>query len=142
MGVVMAKKRIGILTGGGDGPGLNSVIKTVTYRSSENDIEVLGLRRGWEALTHLNLEDPASRSRYVIPLNRDNTRIIDRRGGTVLHTSRTNPSKMQKLPNHLAGKEFPVSQSTKGGVTTKTWDVSAQVLANVAGLGIDHLIAI
>ena len=46
----MAKKRIGILTGGGDVPGLNSVIKTVTYRSSENDIEVVGLRRGWEAL--------------------------------------------------------------------------------------------
>ena len=51
----IVKKRIGILTGGGDVPGLNSVIKTVTYRSSENDIEVVGLRRGWEALTHLNL---------------------------------------------------------------------------------------
>ena len=63
----MAKKRIGILTGGGDVPGLNSVIKTVTYRSSENDIEVVGLRRGWEGLTHLNLEDPASRRRYVMP---------------------------------------------------------------------------
>src|SRR6267378_1828567 len=59
----MAKKRIGILTGGGDVPGLNAVIKSVTYRSSENDIEVVGLRRGWEALTHLNLDDPASRSR-------------------------------------------------------------------------------
>ena len=47
----MAKKRIGIFTGGGDVPGLNSVIKTVTYRSSENDIEVVGLRRGWEGLT-------------------------------------------------------------------------------------------
>ena len=87
----MAKKRIGILTGGGDVPGLNSVIKSVTYRSSENDIEVFGLRRGWEGLTHLNLDDPASRSRYVIPLNRENTRTIDRRGGTVLHSSRTNP---------------------------------------------------
>jgi 6-phosphofructokinase len=53
----MAKKRIGILTGGGDVPDLNSVIKTVTYRSSENDMEIVGLRRGWEALTHLNLED-------------------------------------------------------------------------------------
>jgi 6-phosphofructokinase len=47
----MAKKRIGILTGGGDVAGLNSVIKTVAYRSSENDIELIGLRRGWEALT-------------------------------------------------------------------------------------------
>src|SRR5205085_11491260 len=101
----MAKKRIGILTGGGDVPGLNTVIKSVTYRSSENDIEVLGLRRGWEALTHLNLEDPASRSRYVMPLNRENTRIIDRRGGTALHTSRTTPSTMQKLPAQLPAKD-------------------------------------
>jgi ATP-dependent phosphofructokinase / diphosphate-dependent phosphofructokinase len=140
--MVMAKKRIGILTGGGDVPGLNSVIKSVTYRSSENDIEVFGLRRGWEALTHLNLEDPASRSRYVIPLNRENTRTIDRHGGTVLHSSRTNPSKMKKLPDHLAGKDFPVSLSTKGGSNTKTWDVSEQVLANLSALGIEYLIAI
>ena len=85
------------------------------------------------ALTHLNLEDPASRRRYVIPLDRENTRTIDRRGGTVLHSSRTNPSKMQKLPDHLAGKDFPVSLSTKGGIATKTWDVSRQVLANLVG---------
>ncbi len=85
----MAKKRIGILTGGGDVPGLNSVIKTVTYRSSENDIEVIGLRRGWEALTHVNLDDAESRRRYVMVLDRENTRTIDRRGGTVLHSSRT-----------------------------------------------------
>ncbi|WP_280983711.1 6-phosphofructokinase [Bradyrhizobium sp. ISRA463] len=110
----MARKRIGILTGGGDVPGLNAVIKSVTYRGSEDDIEVVGLRRGWEALTHLNLDDPASKSHYVIPLNRENTRVIDRRGGTVLHSSRTNPSKMKKLPDHLAGEGFPVSQSTKG----------------------------
>src|SRR5256714_15332950 len=115
----MAKKRIGILTGGGDVPGLNTVIKSVTYRSSENDIEVLGLRRGWEALTHVNLDDPASRRRYVMPLDRENTRVIDRRGGTVLHSSRTNPSKMQKLPDHLAGKDFPPSPSSKGA---NTWD--------------------
>jgi 6-phosphofructokinase 1 len=134
----MAKKRIGILTGGGDVPGLNSVIKTVTYRSSENDIEVLGLRRGWEALTHVNLGDAESRRRYVMVLDRENTRTIDRRGGTVLHSSRTNPSKMQKLPDHLAGKDFPVSQTNKGA----TWDVSKQVLANLSGLGIEHLIAI
>src|SRR5688572_32920549 len=134
------KKRIGILTGGGDVPGLNAIIKSVTYRGSENDIEVVGLRRGWEALTHVNLDDPASRSHYVIPLNRENTRTIDRRGGTVLHSSRTNPAKMQKLPAHLAGKDFPVSSSTKGGVTTKTWDASSQVLASLSGLGIEHLI--
>jgi len=134
----MAKKRIGILTGGGDVPGLNSVIKTVTYRSSENDIEVIGLRRGWEALTHVNLDDAESRRRYVMVLDRENTRTIDRRGGTVLHSSRTNPAKMQKLPDHLAGKDFPLSQTNKGA----TWDVSKQVLANLSGLGIEHLIAI
>src|SRR2546421_1601714 len=138
----MVTKRIGILTGGGDVPGLNAVIKSVTYRGSENDIEVVGLRRGWEALTHLNLEDPTSRSHYIIPLNRENTRTIDRRGGTVLHSSRTNPSKMQKLPDHLVGKDFPVSLSTKGGIATKTWDLTGQVLANLSGLGIEHLIAI
>jgi ATP-dependent phosphofructokinase / diphosphate-dependent phosphofructokinase len=138
----MAKKRIGILTGGGDVPGLNAVIKSVTYRGSENDIEVIGFRRGWEGLTHLNLDDPASRSRYVIPLDRENTRTIDRRGGTVLHSSRTNPAKMKKLPDYLTGKDFPVSASTKGGVATNTWDVSNQVLANLSALGIEHLIAI
>jgi ATP-dependent phosphofructokinase / diphosphate-dependent phosphofructokinase len=114
----------------------------VTYRSSENNIEVVGLRRGWEALTHVNLDNPASRSRYVTVLDRENTRTIDRRGGTVLHSSRTNPSKMQKLPDHLAGKDFPVSRSTKGGIAAQTWDVSRQVLANLSTLGIEHLIAI
>jgi len=138
----MARKRIGILTGGGDVPGLNSVIKSVAYRGSENDIEVFGFRRGWEGLTHLNLEDPKSRSHYLLPLNRENTRTIDRRGGTVLHTSRTNPSKMTGLPAHLAGMDFPASLSTKGGIATKTWDVSRQVLANLSALGIEHLIVI
>ena len=131
----MAKKRIGILTGGGDVPGLNSVIKTVTYRSSENDIEVIGLRRGWEALTHVNLDDSASRNRYILPLNRDNTRIIDRTGGTYLHSTRTNPSKVKKLPPHLAGKQFPKSGAG-------AYDLSSQVLGNLQALRLDYLIAI
>ena len=138
----MSAKRIGILTGGGDVPGLNSVIKTVVYRSSEIGCEVIGLRRGWEALTHVNLDEDASRSRYIQPLNRDNTRTIDRTGGTYLHSSRTNPSKMKKLPPHLAGKEFPKSESTKNGVTTVTYDVSSQVLSNLQALQLDYLIAI
>ena len=138
----MAKRRIGILTGGGDVPGLNSVIKSVVYRGSEHDIEVLGIRRGWEGLTHVNLEDPASKARYIWPLNRENTRTIDRSGGTVLHSSRTNPSKMKKLPDFLQGKEFPTAQSTKGGVTTTTYDVSKQVLRNLESLGIDYLLPI
>jgi len=138
---MMVKKRIGILTGGGDVPGLNSVIKTVTYRSSENDIEVIGLRRGWEALTHLNVDDETSRRRYLMPLNRENTRTIDRRGGTVLHASRTNPSKVQKLPDHLVGKDFPLSPSSRD-TASKSWDLSRQALANLSALGIEHLIAI
>ncbi len=101
----MARKRVGILTGGGDVPGLNSVIKSVVYRGAEHDVEVVGLRRGWEALTHLDLSDPASKARYVMPLDRENTRTVDRTGGTFLHSSRTNPSKMKKLPRHLEGKE-------------------------------------
>src|SRR5215510_16195714 len=133
----MARKRIGILTGGGDVPGLNSVIKSVAYRGSENDIEVFGFRRGWEGLTHLNLEDPRSKSHYLIPLNRENTRTIDRRGGTVLHSSRTNPARMPKLPPHLAGADFPVALSTKAGVATRTRDVSKRVMANLSALGIE-----
>jgi 6-phosphofructokinase 1 len=135
-------KRIGILTGGGDVPGLNSVIKGVTYRAAECGLEVIGVRRGWEGLTHLNLDDPESKARYVLPLNREVTRTIDRTGGTFLHSSRTNPSKMKKLPDFLKGKEFPTKESTKDGVNSTTYDVSSQVLKNLEALGIDYLIPI
>jgi len=94
----MAKKRIGILTGGGDVPGLNSVIKSVVYRAAELGCEVVGIRRGWEGLTHVDLNDPGSKAHYILPLNRENTRTIDRSGGTFLHSSRTNPTKMKNLP--------------------------------------------
>ena len=139
----MARKcRVGILTGGGDVPGLNSVIKSVVYRGHESGLETIGIRRGWEGLTHLDLHDEDSLNQYVMPLTRDNTRTIDRTGGTILHSSRTNPSKMKKLPAHLAGQDFPSSQSTKRGVTTTTHDVTPHVLRNLEGLGIDYLIAI
>jgi 6-phosphofructokinase len=136
-------RRIGILTGGGDVPGLNSVIKSVVYRGTQNDCEVIGLRRGWEGLTHLNLEDPASREHYVLPLNRENTRTIDRFGGTVLHSSRTNPSKMRELPEILKGGNFPKTTGDPAHPdTSTTWDVSARVLENLEKLRIDYLIAI
>jgi 6-phosphofructokinase 1 len=138
----MGAKRIGILTGGGDVPGLNSVIKTVVYRGSEIGCEVIGIRRGWEGLTHVNLSDPASRTRYVLPLNRENTRTIDRTGGTYLHSSRTNPSKMKKLPPVLEGQDFPKIESTKKGVTSTVYDVSKAVLKNIETLALDYLIAI
>src|SRR5215472_6496824 len=133
----MAKKRIGILTGGGDVPGLNSVIKSVVYRSAEIGCEVIGIRRGWEGLTHVNLQDPASRTRYVLPLNRENTRTIDRTGGTYLHTSRTNPSKMKKLPPIIAGQDFPKFEATKNGETSVVQDVTPAVLRNIEMLGLD-----
>ena len=138
----MSAKRIGILTGGGDVPGLNSVIKSVVYRGTEIGYEVLGIRRGWEGLTHVDLKDPASRSRYILPLNRENTRTIDRTGGTFLHSSRTNPTKMQELPPVLAGQQFPSKQSTRNGVTGTLFDVTPAVLKNIETLGLDYVVAI
>lgn len=138
----MANKRIGILTGGGDVPGLNSVIKSVVYRGAEIGCEVIGIRRGWEGLTHVNLNDPASRTRYILPLNRDNTRTIDRTGGTFLHSSRTNPAKMKKVPPALQGQKFEAKESTNKGVTSTVYDVTPGVLKNIETLGLDYLIAI
>jgi 6-phosphofructokinase len=135
----MARLRVGILTGGGDVPGLNSVIKGVVYRGTENDCEIVGIRRGWEGLTHVNLEDPASRDHYIQPLTRDNTRTIDRFGGTMLHSTRTNPSKMKKLPDWLLAQGFPSNNSTP---STTTWDVTSQVMKNLEKLRLDYLIAI
>ena len=89
--------RIGILTGGGDVPGLNSVIKSVVYRCSELGWEAIGIRRGWQGLTHQppgTAPDPD----FVRPLDRRSTRAIDRTGGTILHTSRTNPGRMREAP--------------------------------------------
>jgi 6-phosphofructokinase len=138
----MANKRIGILTGGGDVPGLNSVIKGVVYRGCEGGCEVIGIRRGWEGLTHVNFEDPLNQNRYILPLNRENTRTIDRTGGTFLHTTRTNPEKMKTLPDHLKGKNFPTVQTTKRGETSTVYDVTSQVLKNIETLRLDYLIAI
>jgi len=138
----MATQRIGILTGGGDVPGLNSVIKEVTYRATENNCEVVGIRRGWEGLTHVNLADEASKNRYILPLTRLNTHAIDRYGGTVLHSSRTNPSKMPALPEFLKGQNFTKNEVTKGGKTSTFYDLSPQVLKNIEALGLTSLIAI
>src|SRR6185437_5937456 len=138
----MAKKCIGILTGGGDVPGLNAVIKSVVYRAAETDCEVVGIRRGWEGLTHVDLNNPASKARYVLPLNRENTRTIDRTGGTFLHSSRTNPAKMKKLPPVLQNQKFEAKESTKKGVTSTVFDTTPAVLKNISSLGLEYLIAI
>lgn len=134
----MSSKRIGVLTGGGDVPGLNSAIKAIVDAGIERGYEIVGIRRGWEGLTHLNLDDPGSRSRYVLPLNRENTRTIERTGGTILHTSRTNPAKMKSIPEHLKGTEFPKRESEKG----TTYDLTRQVLKNLQDLRLDALVSI
>jgi 6-phosphofructokinase len=126
--------RIGILTGGGDVPGLNSVIKEVVYRGTENRCEIVGIRRGWEGLTHLNPDDPATKQRYILPLDRANTRTIDRFGGTMLHSSRTNPAKMKALPPFLSPDNFPQKNDR--------WDITSHVLKNIEWLKLDYLIAI
>ena len=129
--------RIGILTGGGDVPGLNSVIKSVVYRSTELGYEVLGIRRGWRGLTHLRL-GPALDRDHVMPLDRANTRTIDRTGGTMLHTSRTNPARLpvEDLPPHL------LADGARYKTTEGSYDLTPVVLENIAGLGIDHLVVI
>ena len=132
-----SKTTIGILTGGGDVPGLNPVIKSAVYRASEMGREVMGIRKGWEGLTHMKA-GPEPDPMYVRPLTRENTRTIDRSGGTVLHTSRTNPKRIAaaKIPAHLAErvKNLPFDG--------KNYDLTPVVLENLERLGIGCLIVI
>ncbi|HEX3219069.1 MAG TPA: 6-phosphofructokinase [Candidatus Limnocylindria bacterium] len=129
---------IGILTGGGDVPGLNSVIKSVVYRASELGWQVTGIRRGWQGLTHVRVgaDDQAD---WVRPLDRQSTRAIDRTGGTMLHTSRTNPGSMPSsaLPPHLA-------EADRAAYATGDdhYDLTPLVLRNLEGLQLSHLVAI
>jgi 6-phosphofructokinase 1 len=131
-------KRIGILTGGGDVPGLNSVIKSVVYRSSEVGWEAVGIRRGWKGLTHVDTEREDGGG-YLRPLDRGTTRAIDRTGGTVLHTSRTNPSSMRgsSLPELL-----DAARREQLATGDDQYDLTPVVLENLERLGIDALVAI
>jgi ATP-dependent phosphofructokinase / diphosphate-dependent phosphofructokinase len=135
---VTTPRRIGILTGGGDVPGLNSVIKSVTYRASELGIEVIGIRRGWEGLTHVQ-PGPSLDPDYLRLLDRRNTRTIDRTGGTVLHTSRTNPTRMQTaaLPPWLDPARAAGLQTEDG-----VHDLTPIVLEHLEALGIEALVPI
>lgn len=103
---------------------------------------MIGIRRGWEGLTHVDLNDPVSKERYILPLNRENTRTIDRTGGTFLHSSRTNPTKMKELPPALQGQTFEAKEWTKNGLTNTVFDVTPAVLRNIEMLGLDYLMAI
>ncbi len=131
-------RRIGVLTGGGDVPGLNSVIKSVTYRATELGMEVIGIRRGWEGLTHLQPGDGLD-PEYLRPLDRGKTRTIDRTGGTVLHTSRTNPARMKRgsLPAWLSPEDAERYRSTED-----RYDLTRVVLDHISDLGIDALVPI
>lgn len=132
------KSRIGILTGGGDVPGLNSVIKSVVYKSTELGYEVIGIRRGWEGLTHMR-PGPDPDPEYLRPLDRINTRGIDRTGGTMLHTSRTNPLRIRKsrAPAHIPAEILARLESTES-----SYNFTPVVLDNIAHLGLDELVVI
>ncbi|MCU1244341.1 MAG: 6-phosphofructokinase, partial [Acidobacteria bacterium] len=77
------RKRIAILTGGGDVPGLNAAIKAFVWRMTDDGHEVIGLRRGWASLLNIIPEADADNSDWILPLSRMNTRAIDRTGGTI-----------------------------------------------------------
>jgi 6-phosphofructokinase len=98
--------RIGILTGGGDVPGLNACIKAVVERVSDQGHEVIGIRRGWAGLLTTDLDDPETVKANLVRLDPPAVRTIDRTGGTVLHTSRTNPGKVKAkdVPAFLEGQ--------------------------------------
>ena len=87
----MKIKRIGILTGGGDVPGLNTVIHDVTIRAHYENIDVVGIRRGWGGLIYMDPDGKTDDSDHLVHLDRLYVRRIDRTGGTTLRTSRTNP---------------------------------------------------
>jgi 6-phosphofructokinase len=142
-------RAIGVLTGGGDVPGLNDAIKALVYRAAHMDIRVVGLRAGWEGITYLdrsrgreNLifrpEEPSTWSGgYLMPLNRLNTRSIDRQGGTILQSTRTNPArtKVSELPPHLASYGA-------GHAPDDRVDLTDEVIKNLSFLELDGLVVI
>jgi len=129
--------RIGILTGGGDVPGLNSCIKAAVYRAADEGHDMVGIRRGWAGLLYLNPDDPGSFDQHTMLLTKANTRTIDRTGGTYLHTSRTNPAKVKPrdLPEFLRDA-FDTSDQDK------TVDCTAHVLRVLQALKLDGVLAI
>ena len=95
--------RIGILTGGGDVPGLNACVKAVVNRVADEGHQVVGIRRGWGGLAGVNPDDDSTLSGNLVELDPNTVRTVDRTGGTFLHTSRTNPARMSgnALPDFL-----------------------------------------
>ncbi len=127
------KGTIGILTGGGDVPGLNPAIRAVTIRALREGYRVLGIRRGWAGLVDLIPDKEADNSQNVQVLTEAIVDRAGRTGGTFLHTSRTRPSHLPRtaVPEHLRDR-----------YTDEINDVTPSVLENIEFLGIDYLIPI
>lgn len=127
------KGTIGILTGGGDVPGLNPAIRAVTIRALREGYQVIGLRKGWSGITEIIREKGADNSEHFMVLSEQIVNKAGRTGGTFLHTSRVNPSRIRKedVPVHL-----------KSSYKEKLNDLTPEVLENLAFLGIDYLIPI
>src|ERR1700745_421211 len=124
---------IGILTGGGDVPGLNQAIRQVTFRAVREGYEVIGIRRGWGGLVDIVRDDKYDNSNNFQRLTEDGVNRAGRTGGTFLHSSRTNPARVSKssVPDHL-----------KGEYNAEKNDLTPEVLKNLAWLGIEYMIPI
>jgi 6-phosphofructokinase 1 len=127
--------RLGILTGGGDVPGLNACIKAAVFRATDEGHSVTGIRRGWAGLLSYDPDDPATWPACIMPLDPRAVRTIDRTGGTFLHSSRTNPASVRPpdMPDFLRGSFSP---------TNDTIDATPHVMRVVQHVGLDALIAI
>ncbi len=126
--------KLGILTGGGDVPGLNAAIKAVVMRVVSEGHEIVGIRRGWGGLLQTDPDDPATIAANTVRLDPGVVRTIDRTGGTFLHSSRTNPAKVRASdePAFLAA----------GRKDDEPRDHTAHVIRVIEHLGIDALVAI
>ncbi|MCK6628154.1 MAG: 6-phosphofructokinase [Anaerolineae bacterium] len=124
---------IGILTGGGDVPGLNPAIRAVTIRALREGYQVIGLRRGWLGISSIIRDKEADNSEWYQVLTEEVVNKAGRTGGTFLHTSRTRPSSMAKsdVPEHL--REIYTAEKN---------DLTPEVIKNLDYLGIDYLIPI
>jgi len=134
-----AMKTIGILTGGGDVPGLNPCIKAVVDRATDEGYEVIGFRRGWAGPLNINPDDPADDWRWAMRLNKAVVRKIDRSGGTFLHTSRTRPSHVRpsEIPTFLRDQYAPADSAESGSV-----DMTPHILRVLKHMQIDGVVTI
>jgi len=133
-------KKLGILTGGGDVPGLNVAMKAVVERAHDEGWEIVGVRKGWGGLLNCNLDSPHGRKNLFTPLNPAIVRTIDRSGGTFLHTSRTNPQRVKgsEVPDFLEGTGTPV----EGEGDKAIYDFTPHVLKVLQAVEIDAMVPI